>query len=152
LGKWKVKWQLARWGFLIELVASELGLISPRGKRDGICYFRNRCVINRSRFSAYVLNKATLQATIAVVLGVACALAGAGFLPSIKGGGVEAIIDKKVSDTKGNITQALAPINLKSQNLKDRLDGQPNFNKMISDRVDTLLKATKRAGPGGVSS
>src|SRR4051794_8897132 len=98
------------------------------------------------------LNKATLQATIGVVLGVACALAGAGFLPSIKGGGVEAIIDKKVSDTKGNITQALAPINLKLQISKDGLDGQPNFNKMISDRVDTLLKATKRAGPGGVSS
>jgi hypothetical protein len=30
--------------------------------------------------------------------------------------------------------------------------GNQIFNKMISDRVDTLLKATKRAGPGGVSS
>src|SRR3954451_427010 len=77
------------------------------------------------------LNKVTLQATIAVVLGVACALAGAGFLPSIKGGGVEAIIDKKVSDTKGNITQSLAPINLKLQISKEGLDGQPNFNKMF---------------------
>jgi hypothetical protein len=61
-----------------------------------------------------------------------------------QGRGIEATIDKKVGDAKIDINQALAPINLAVQDLKNGLAKQAEFNKAISDQMDALTKAANR--------
>jgi hypothetical protein len=67
-------------------------------------------------------------------------LSGAGFLPDLKGAGVEAKIDKKVTEARASGAVDLAPINLSIQDLKQALSKQEEFNKTLSASVDTLLE------------
>ena len=86
-----------------------------------------------------------------MVLGVVCSLAGAGFLASIEApGGVKASVqqvEQKVNDATQGISQALAPINLGLQNLKDALAQQDQFNKKVSDRIDSLSNSLAPTTP-----
>ena len=95
--------------------------------------------------------KSGVQATVAMVLGVVCSLAGAGFLASIEApGGVKASVqqvEQKVNDATQGISQALAPINLGLQNLKDALAQQDQFNKKVSDRIDSLSNSLAPTTP-----
>jgi hypothetical protein len=78
------------------------------------------------------------QALVVLILGVACSVAGAGYLPDFKGAGIEAKIDKKVFDAKGDIAAAIAPINLTVGQLKTELAQVEQSSKTLSDRVNTL--------------